>query len=89
MNIRIDKYAITSDPLQYILNDVCVRGEKSKCPGEEYLSPIGYYPTLHGLLTALFDKKLRTSDAVTVKDLLRDISDAMNFVQETARLIIQ
>lgn len=87
MNVKIDNYVITSDPLQYILNEQCKRSEKSKTPGETYLSPLGYYGSLHSLLVALYDKKLRASSATTVKALMADIKKATELVQRAVRLI--
>lgn len=87
MNIKIDDYVITSDPLQYILNERRVKGVKSRTPGEVALHPIGYYTSLHGLLTALFDKKLRKSTAGTIKDLKVDILEATELVRRAVALV--
>jgi len=87
MNIRIDDYEITSDSLQYILNERVVRGVKSKTPGEVYLHPIGYYTSLKRLLTALFDKKLRDSSSKTIKDLRVDIVEATELVRKAVEMI--
>jgi hypothetical protein len=87
MRIKIDKYVITSDPLQYILNESCERGVKSKTPGEGYLSPIGYYTSLYALLTALHAKDIRASKATTIKGLKADIKKATDLVEKVIALI--
>lgn len=85
MNIRIGKYAITSDPLQLILNEVCQRGEKASKPGEEYLNPIGYYTEPEHLITAIFKREIRKSEAEDLKRLSDDLNSAYDFIEDVSR----
>jgi len=57
------------------------RGEDANKPGETYLEFGGSYPTLHRLLTGLFEKKLRASDAETVSQLRDDVIQAVALVE--------
>jgi len=67
MNIAIGKeYVVTSDQHNLILNKLLKKGEKAKIMGEWYLSPIGFYTDLHGVVTKLVDLQVRESE---VKDL--------------------
>lgn len=75
MNIDLGKYVITSDNLQYILNERQERGDRSKKQGEEYLKPIGYYTELAHLIPALIELRLRKSEAESLKELARDMAD--------------
>ena len=73
MNIRIGKYAITSDSICLTLHEVATRGENAKNPGEEYLSAIGYYGDLEQCMQGLLRHVGRTSEATTIRELLDEI----------------
>lgn len=89
MNIRIGKYEITSDNLQFILNEVCERGEKASKPGETYLSPIGYYTEPEHLITAIFRKEILKSEAESLKQLSCDLQLAYDFIKDVAMKLKQ
>lgn len=63
MGIRIevgDKWVITSDQYQFILNEkkVAQSGEKA---GEEWLDTIGYYPKINQLISGLIHHHIQNS----------------------------
>ena len=84
MNIRIGNYVITSDNLQFILNEAAKRSDKSKKAGEEYLRPISYHPTLQTLLTSLFDRMTRKNDCTDLNDLRDHITHCSLVVEKLA-----
>ncbi|WP_145538532.1 DUF5405 family protein [Yersinia kristensenii] len=58
MNIKIgEKHVVTSDSLQFILNEVKV-SQKGKSEGQERLEPIGYYPTIAQLVEGLITRNV-------------------------------
>lgn len=56
MNIDLGDYVITSDTLQFILNEKKVYGENSKHVGQSYLIPVGYYGKIPQLVDALMTR---------------------------------
>lgn len=69
MNIPIgDKYVITSDYHNLILNERVKRKSGNKA-GEEYLRPLAYHTSLNDLVTALYALKIRQSDVASISDL--------------------
>lgn len=82
MNIRLGKYVITSDSLQFILNEANERGEKSKKQGEEYLRPISYHPTLDTLITGVFEREVRLNNAESIDDLKNHITTCTLLVEK-------
>ena len=56
MNIDLGDYVITSDALQFILNEKKVYGENSKHCGQSYLIPVGYYGKIPQLVDALMTR---------------------------------
>lgn len=68
ISIKIgEKYVITSDNLQFILNQVAVKGDKSNQAGETYLKAVGYYYSIDLLVKALMQRELRQSDATSLE----------------------
>lgn len=66
INITVlEKYKITSDQYQFILN--IIEEESGK------LKPIGYYSTIDGILQGLFNHNIRKSDIDNWKDLSKEI----------------
>ncbi len=86
MNIRVGKYAITSDPLNYILNEVRVRTKDGKGgrKGDEYLVPIGYYSftRIDQLLKSMAKREIRGSQAENIDVLLEDIKGVLDLINE-------
>lgn len=69
MEIEIgDKFVITGDPRQFVLNEKKIKGEKAgDKAGEDYLQPIGYYQSLSGIVTALIILSVRLSDVQSLQ----------------------
>lgn len=84
MNIRVGKYVITSDNLQFILNEASERGEKSKNQGEEYLRPISYHPTLDTLLTSTYLREMRQNEATNIYELIAHVTHCTALVEKMA-----
>lgn len=87
MNIRIEKYVITSDNLQFILNEAVHRGTKSKREGEEYLRPISYHPTLDTLLMSLFNRETRLNNCTEIDALHDHIARCVLTVEKLAGMV--
>lgn len=58
MNIKIgEKHVVTSDSLQFILNEVKI-SQKGKNEGLERLEPIAYYPNIAQLVEGLIKRNI-------------------------------
>lgn len=70
MKIKLsDDYQLTSDRLQYIIQEKKVVKE-GKTQGKEYWDNIGYYSTLQGALDSYVNMRVRISDKNTLTELL-------------------
>ncbi|EGH3182869.1 hypothetical protein IEA65_004400 [Salmonella enterica] len=75
MSIHItigDKWVITSDQYQFILNEkkVVKSGKKA---GEEWLDTIGYYPKINQLISGLAHHYIYNSELQTLNDIASEI----------------
>ncbi|AWK42650.1 hypothetical protein GPY51_10835 [Photorhabdus laumondii subsp. laumondii] len=84
MEIRLDKYVITSDEHQFILNEIKIN-KGGKNIGKERLQTIGYYPRLEQLIKKLILLEIRRDDIKS----LQDISDRINQVATEISLKIK
>jgi hypothetical protein len=87
MHIKIGEFVLTSDHLNYILNEVHVTGGKSKNPGSQCLNPKEYYTNIKHLLDALFEKKLKKSEARDLKAFKVDVDRALEYVNEISLIL--
>ena len=70
VNIPLDdKYTLTSDSMNYIIEETKVIQDGSK-KGETYRTVYGYYGTVEAALKGFKELKIRTSDAKAIKELL-------------------
>ena len=75
MGIRIevgDKWVITSDQYQFILNEKKV-AQSGKKAGEEWLDTIGYYPKINQLISGLAHHCIHNSELQTLNDIASEI----------------
>ncbi|EFJ5474091.1 hypothetical protein A3397_002245 [Escherichia coli] len=75
MSIHIsigDKWVITSDQYQFILNEkkVVKSGKKA---GEEWLDTIGYYPKINQLVSGLIHHHIHYSDIAAIDAMAAEI----------------
>lgn len=71
INIKLDdKYTLTSDSMNYIIEETKVIQDGSK-KGETYKTVYGYYSTVESALKGFKELKIRTSDAKSIKELLK------------------
>lgn len=75
MSIRIeigDKWIITSDQYQFILNEkkVVKSGKKA---GEEWLDTIGYYPKINQLISGLIHHRIQQSSITALDQMASEI----------------
>lgn len=75
MSIRIeigDKWVITSDQYQFILNEkkVVKSGEKD---GEKWLDTVGYYPKINQLISGLIHHHIQQSSITTLDAMAAEI----------------
>lgn len=85
MSIRIeigDKWVITSDQYQFILNEkkVIKSGKKS---GEEWLDTIGYYPKIEQLISGLVHHHIQTATINSLSEMATEI-EKLSFICENA-----
>ncbi|HGU0759412.1 TPA: DUF5405 family protein [Klebsiella pneumoniae] len=75
MGIRIevgDKWVITSDQYQFILNEKKVVKSGNKA-GEEWLDTIGYYPKINQLISGLIHHQIHGSDITAIDAMEEEI----------------
>ncbi|MEZ7217175.1 DUF5405 family protein [Klebsiella spallanzanii] len=75
MGIRIevgDKWVITSDQYQFILNEKKV-AQSGKKAGEEWLDTIGYYPKINQLISGLIHHHIQQSSITTLNEMAAEI----------------
>ncbi|HBU7768231.1 TPA: DUF5405 family protein [Klebsiella pneumoniae] len=75
MGIRIevgDKWVITSDQYQFILNEKKVVKSGNKA-GEEWLDTIGYYPKINQLISGLIRHQIHGSDITAIDAMAEEI----------------
>ncbi|MGK4352092.1 DUF5405 family protein [Enterobacter sichuanensis] len=75
MSIRIeigDKWVITSDKYQFILNEKKV-AKSGKNAGEEWLDTIGYYPKINQLISGLLHHHIHSSDIASIEAMAAEI----------------
>ncbi|SUQ56075.1 Uncharacterised protein [Raoultella terrigena] len=75
MGIRIevgDKWVITSDQYQFILNEKKV-AQSGKKAGEEWLDTIGYYPKIYQLISGLINHHIQTTTINSLSEMAAEI----------------
>lgn len=75
MSIRIevgDKWVITSDQYQFILNEKKI-AQSGKKAGEEWLDTIGYYPKINQLISGLLHHHIHSSDIASIEAMAAEI----------------
>lgn len=70
-----EKYVITGDARQYVLNERKVKGEKAgENAGEYYLQPVGFYQSIAGVVAALIGMSVRLSDVQSLQAMEQHIN---------------
>jgi hypothetical protein len=73
VNIAIgDKWVITSDPFQFILNEKKI-AQSGKNAGKEWLNAVGYYPKINQLVSGLIHRELQQSAATSFAEMAAEI----------------
>ncbi|EHG5810303.1 hypothetical protein J4M08_004395 [Salmonella enterica subsp. enterica serovar Nottingham] len=75
MSLRIeigDKWVITSDQYQFILNEKKVV-KSGKNAGEEWLDTVGYYPKINQLISGLIHHHINISAITSLKAMAAEI----------------
>ena len=88
MSIRIevsDKWVITSDQYQFILNEkkVVKSGKKA---GEEWLDTIGYYPKINQLISGLIHHHIETATINSLVEMAAEIERVGNLCTAAVRV---
>ncbi|UNA01448.1 hypothetical protein MG295_00031 [Bacillus phage vB_BcgM] len=71
-----EKYKLTSDPMNVIINEKYEKKKEGKVVGHDY-KVVGYYSNVTKALVALLHKDLRESEAKSVEDLIDAIEAAV------------
>lgn len=85
MGIRIevgDKWVITSDQYQFILNEKKFI-KSGKNAGEEWLDTIGYYPKINQLISGLVHHHIHTAMIIFLSAMAEEI-EKLSFICEEA-----
>lgn len=88
MSIRIevsDKWVITSDQYQFILNEkkVVKSGKKA---GEEWLDTIGYHPKINQLISGLIHHHIQTATINSLVEMAAEIERVGNLCTAAVRV---
>ncbi|HAK8512588.1 TPA: hypothetical protein H2W85_004200 [Salmonella enterica] len=88
MSLRIeigDKWVITSDQYQFILNEkkVVKSGKKA---GEEWLDTIGYYPKINQLISGLIHHHIQTATINSLVEMAAEIERVGNLCTAAVRV---
>ncbi|CCR03423.1 hypothetical protein R273_20555 [Salmonella enterica] len=89
MSIRIeigDKWVITSDQYQFILNEkkVVKSGKKA---GEEWLDTVGYYPKINQLISGLIHHQIQTATVNTLAEMAEEIEKLSFFCEDAFKAV--
>ncbi|AXZ37797.1 hypothetical protein E1K66_16590 [Salmonella enterica subsp. enterica serovar Weltevreden] len=89
MSIRIeigDKWVITSDQYQFILNEkkVVKSGKKA---GEEWLDTIGYYPKINQLISGLIHHHIQTTTVTSLVEMAAEIERVGNLCTAAVKVV--
>lgn len=95
MSIRIeigDKWVVTSDQYQFILNEKKV-AQSGKKAGEEWLDTIGYYPKINQLISGLIHHHIHNSAITSIEAMVAEIehigelcSDAFGAIKPSEKI---
>ncbi|HHR9953635.1 DUF5405 family protein [Citrobacter freundii] len=88
MSIRIeigDKWVITSDQYQFILNEKKVVKTGNKA-GEEWLDTIGYYPKINQLISGLIHHHIQTATINSLVEMAAEIERVGNLCAAAVRV---
>lgn len=89
MSIRIeigDKWVITSDQFQFILNEKKVI-KSGKNAGEEWLGTIGYYPKINQLISGLIHHHIQTATINSVSEMAAEIAKLSLVCEEAFKAV--
>lgn len=81
MHIEVDKYVITSDPYNIILNEKKT-AQKGRTKGEIYLFPIAYYQTVEDCIEGIVDHGIKNSEATSFKELIIEIKKLKKILEK-------
>jgi hypothetical protein len=88
MNIKIsDKWFITCDRLQYILNEIIPNDPDNPRTKSESRIVQTYYTNLGTLLAHIMEYEPRTKDTNTIKELLIAIKDVEKTAQKSVEIL--
>lgn len=88
MSLRIeigDKWVITSDQYQFILNEKKV-AQSGKKAGEEWLDTIGYYPKINQLISGLIHHHIQTATINSLVEMAAEIERVSNLCTAAVRV---
>lgn len=81
--LKVDKYLITADAYQYILQEKKTVTKEGKTSGKEYYGNIKYYPTLEQVVGRILDNKVKESSVSTVaevRDRFKEITEYIKLI---------
>ena len=82
MNVKIgEKYVVTSNGHGFTLNEVRVKGPKSKNPGTEYRKVVGEYSEFSHAVYGMLRNNLLNSGAETLADVLKELREIRELLE--------
>jgi hypothetical protein len=82
MKVSIDnKHRITSDSMQYILQEKKTVRKGSK-EGEEYWVNVGYYSKIYNALQGYKELQIKNSNVTTIDELMKLIKNLDNKIEQ-------
>ena len=86
MKIQItDDYVMTSDPYNFILNEVSII-KTGKDAGNTRLTPVGYYQSVPSLVEGIISKKMGRSATRTMKGFIEEYQALIQEIRNLFRV---
>jgi len=83
MNIKIGKYRLISSAKDFTISETKVGSDETKKNfGEEFDADKTYHPNLASALENVLNRKIKESEATTLKELLSDVTAARAELRE-------
>lgn len=82
-----ERQRITGIPMNFVLEELKVKGKESKNAGEEYWDTAGYYSNLKDLLYRLLERGVEQSECEGVQNIINEIKMSTQAISDQIKLL--
>lgn len=82
-----ERQRVTGMPMNFVLEELKVKGDKSKDAGEEYWQESGFYPDLESLLCRLHQRGVEQSECEGVQNIITEIKMSVRAITKQIKLL--